>query len=345
MLSRPAALVAFAVVLSAFVHWADNLPNFLWAASVIVTIAFKFNAPLVTAMVSFTTLLIFLLAFITSSRLFVFAVLLPSILAAYTGKILMAFWLGVLVQHVWMLGPWSVASVFLQIIVVVGVKGAARFPKSHADAWSSILRPFNIDFEPIIACIQAYQTDIHPPILFLSQCLFHFFDKVVYTVDQSAKCIVWAFTQNYNWRPDWKIEEHARIRAEIDAERLRNKVPPAVARRQREEARRLWLEREQRAQSGPVETPGFRLSLVTPAPKHVHFNDEFLTTIYPISNRSSQQDESNQLAWQSFEAPSPSPAVHVPVKKIPVPTTAPSSIFAANVQSSARSWSNPNERL
>ncbi|KAI1314292.1 hypothetical protein F5Y03DRAFT_7431 [Xylaria venustula] len=248
-------LVAFAVVLSAFVHWAVELSTVLWAVPVIVPMAFKLNVPLFTAMILFIIFLVLLLAFFTRSYLFVFAVLFPSVIGAYTGKISIAFGISLLVYHVWMTGLRGVVTFSLQALFVAGLKLLCSFPESHADAWPSILRSLNIDLEPILACYQAYQAEIHPPILFLFQYLFHFIEMGLYVLDQAAKSIVWAFTQNYNWRPDWKVKEHARIRAEALAERLRNKVPPAVARRQREEAQRLWHQREQQAQVSAREVP------------------------------------------------------------------------------------------
>ncbi|KAK5631655.1 hypothetical protein RRF57_007369 [Xylaria bambusicola] len=235
MFDHSAALVAFAVALSLYVHWTDQLSVYAFGAF-FALLAGRFTNvyPLVIALVLFITSLICLLALIVSSQLFVISVFLPSLLAAYTGQPWYCFWLGQLVCHIWMNGQWGIFYLLSQYFAIVSLKATCSSPRPQAQAWTSISRSLNVNLDSMASCIHAYQTHLHPAILLLSECFCQAVDKVVYITAQLVKTVVWAFTQSYHWCPDWKIEEIARARAEREAKRRRERPSREALRRQYE---------------------------------------------------------------------------------------------------------------
>ncbi|KAI3338298.1 hypothetical protein F4824DRAFT_499631 [Ustulina deusta] len=331
MFYHSAALVAVAVALSLYVHWADKLSSFLGAAMLIVTLGLNSNVhPLIVALVLFTTSLVLLLAFMASSRLFVFSVVLPSLLATYTGNCWWALWAGLSVYYFWMDGLRGVLYLPFQFFVVEWLKASSSPVPNQRKFWSLILRPFNLKSYRITSSIHAYQIHIHPALLLLSQCLFLVVDKVVYNTTQFVKWVVWEFRGGYDWCPDWKIEEHARQSAEYQAQKLREKIPPEVARRQREESQRKWhqheLERESRNKAGSVE-PSYKglrheRSFIDYSPPSTDSSPNFFRMIEEMMKiPSSSQNGSDQMESPSSE--SPTPTAPVSSHQAPVPPTVP----------------------
>ncbi|KAI1426788.1 hypothetical protein F5Y12DRAFT_793961 [Xylaria sp. FL1777] len=349
MIKYSLALVAFAVALSLYVQWADKLSFFLWTAMFIVSVAYNAHAnPLIIALVLFTTFLVLLLALIVSSRLFVIAVLLPSLLAAYTGKLALPFCLGLLVYQVWMSGPLGVLSFFSHLLLIALLKTICSPPPNQVETWSSIVQILDLNLDPITSCIHAYQVHIHPAIFLLSQSLFQFVDKVIYIVEQSVKTVVWTFTERYDYCPDWKTAEFDRQEAESRARKLREKIPPEVARRQREEADLRWRQHQRKVELQGRNADQSRqrvyqhrsrpllnrfVANVIDVPPSKPFSPEFLRMISgTTSNSPSGQHEPNQLGSQLFESPvptfpapfhqpliSPHVSIESPVPTLPTP--------------------------
>ncbi|KAI0521455.1 hypothetical protein F5B22DRAFT_643619 [Xylaria bambusicola] len=232
MFNYSAALVAFAIALSLYVHWTNQLSVYGFGVALALLAGYFTNAyPLVIALVLFVTSLICLLALIASSRLFVISVLLSSFLAAYTGQPRHYFWLGQLVCHIWMNDQLSVFYILCQYFIYVWLKGTWS-PRPQAQTWTSIFRSLSLSLDFIVSCIDAYLSHL----LLLSKYLCQASDKVLYTTIQLAKSVLWAFTQNDHWCPDRKIDEIARVRAEHAARRRRERPSREASCRQYEDA-------------------------------------------------------------------------------------------------------------
>ncbi|KAI0810262.1 hypothetical protein GGR55DRAFT_678858 [Xylaria sp. FL0064] len=325
------ALVALAVALSTYVHWANDFSSFLWAAMVVIVLAYKSAIhPLIIVMLLFTASLILLITLISASRLFVYVVLLPSVLAAYTGKWRHAFWLGLLVYHLWMTGPWGIAYALSQFLIFTGLKAMFSPPEGQVRAWSSILGPFNLNLSLITSYLHAYQTCIQPTVLLLSQYVFKFMDKVVYILVQGVKCVVWELTERPAWCPDWQIEEYRKIEARMHARRLKDKVPPELARQQKEWARQKYHSNERyarRSRLGRVCHPSPIANQPLPPmllPPSKPGNFEFRRAIYSIEIIEPPKNDShdpipvppkpaptNVLALPPAAAPPPPPTVGI----------------------------------
>ncbi|KAI1282741.1 hypothetical protein F5Y07DRAFT_394704 [Xylaria sp. FL0933] len=315
------ALVALAVALSTYVHWANDFSSFLWAAMVVIVLAYKSAIPpLIIVMLLFTASLILVTTLASASRLFVYAVLLPSLLAAYTGKWRHAFWLGLLAYHLWMSGRWGIVYAVSQFLIFTGLKAMFSPPEGQVRAWSSILGPFNFNLSPMTSYLDAYQTHLQPTVLLLSQYVFKFMDKVVYILVQAVKCVVWELTERPAWCPDWQIEEYRKIEARVHAQRLKDKVPPEIARKQRELARQRYHSHEPYARPSrlgrvchpsPIANRPLSSMLLLPPPKPAGL--EFLRAI----------NSSEIVEPPRNDSPDPIPVPPNSPDPIPVPAHSP----------------------
>ncbi|GAP84394.2 hypothetical protein SAMD00023353_0702130 [Rosellinia necatrix] len=120
--------------------------------------------------------------------------------------------------------------------------------------WSGMLAPLlgmAVTAASVVYCIK-----VHPALMFrayetfmclaaplLLRALGQFTRKVAYILTQIIKSMVWYLTENYNWCPDWRLAKFERRANEHLARRRAERVPPGIARRQREEAHRKWDEK------------------------------------------------------------------------------------------------------
>ncbi|KAJ8129456.1 hypothetical protein O1611_g4173 [Lasiodiplodia mahajangana] len=146
-------------------------------------------------------------------------------------------------------------------------------------SWSSLL-PSSAGIDWTTLWIDTFRLYIIPVASLVFQSLFGFINSFGYYIVQSVKYVVWAWSDNYNWWPDAKIEERNRILAEQAAERLKKRMPYELACRLREENKQKWdaeLRRREQEDNQPrsgttwrVDRPrqgvDYRLSQIIPDP-------------------------------------------------------------------------------
>ncbi|KAI0877676.1 hypothetical protein GGS24DRAFT_510572 [Hypoxylon argillaceum] len=244
---HPLAFAALVIGIACLASWADMLlPLFGTVVSGVADI-YAFNVhPTIGVLTFLVTSLILSFAFVASSRLLIVAALLQSLLVAYTDYGWWTFSLGLTAYRLWTVGLLSTTLQSIpELCLFLCIKLHLSFPenkptirdkqgrvrrisfKEHRarfpyPPWSSFLWSSDIKLDWITPWVDAYQY-FRPSTVLGLQTLCLMIAFMIYATGQVMKDVVWRFSRNPSWCPDWRVAKHKRQEEERLAQLQREK--------------------------------------------------------------------------------------------------------------------------